>query len=79
MEPPDLPQYEKAGGYRALRKTLQMAPKDVMALVKESNLRGRGGALLDAIGPASDPRRRDLEAALTGCAAAIRHRNRILA
>ena len=44
MEPPDLPQYEKAGGYRALRKTLQMAPKDVMALVKESNLRGRGGA-----------------------------------
>lgn len=44
MEPPDLPQYEKTGGYRALRKTLQMAPKDVTALVKESNLRGRGGA-----------------------------------
>jgi NADH-quinone oxidoreductase subunit F len=44
MEPPDLMQYEKTGGYRALRKSLQMAPAEVMAMVKESNLRGRGGA-----------------------------------
>ncbi len=43
-EPPDLPQYEKTGGYQALRKAFRMAPKEVMAEVKESNLRGRGGA-----------------------------------
>ena len=43
-KPPDLTQYEKAGGYVALRKALRMAPGEVMAAVKESNLRGRGGA-----------------------------------
>lgn len=43
-KPPDLTQYEKAGGYVALRKALRMAPGEVMAVVKESNLRGRGGA-----------------------------------
>ncbi|MDN5935698.1 MAG: NADH-quinone oxidoreductase subunit NuoF [Nitrosospira sp.] len=42
--PPDLPRYEKAGGYVALRKALRMAPEAVTAVVKESNLRGRGGA-----------------------------------
>jgi NADH-quinone oxidoreductase subunit F len=36
--------YENAGGYSALRKALKMAPDDVIALVKDSGLRGRGGA-----------------------------------
>lgn len=37
--------YEKAGGYRAWRKVLkEMQPDQVIELVKESNLRGRGGA-----------------------------------
>ncbi len=37
--------YEKAGGYQALRKALKnMTPADVQQMVKESNLRGRGGA-----------------------------------
>lgn len=43
-EPPNLRQYENASGYAAVRKALRMAPAEVMALVEESNLRGRGGA-----------------------------------
>lgn len=43
-EPPDLVQYEKAGGYDALRKALRMTPADVLDVVTKSNLRGRGGA-----------------------------------
>jgi NADH-quinone oxidoreductase subunit F len=36
--------YEKQGGYQALRKALGMKPEDIIAEVKASNLRGRGGA-----------------------------------
>ncbi|HUA40224.1 MAG TPA: NADH-quinone oxidoreductase subunit NuoF [Streptosporangiaceae bacterium] len=36
--------YERAGGYQALRKALAMAPDDVITAMKESGLRGRGGA-----------------------------------
>ncbi|HEX2855871.1 MAG TPA: NADH-quinone oxidoreductase subunit NuoF [Propionibacteriaceae bacterium] len=36
--------YERRGGYRALRKALAMSPADVMGVVKDSQLRGRGGA-----------------------------------
>ncbi|MGY1842452.1 NADH-quinone oxidoreductase subunit NuoF [Modestobacter sp. SYSU DS0875] len=36
--------YERLDGYRALRQALAMAPDDVVALVKDSGLRGRGGA-----------------------------------
>ena len=36
--------YEEAGGYQALRKALAMQPADIVAEVKASNLRGRGGA-----------------------------------
>jgi len=36
--------YEAKGGYAALRKSLAMAPEDVIQVVKDSGLRGRGGA-----------------------------------
>ena len=36
--------YEKLDGYRALRKALAAHPDDLIALVKDSGLRGRGGA-----------------------------------
>ena len=40
-----LPVYEAGGGYRGLRRVLkEMSPKQVIDLVKSSNLRGRGGA-----------------------------------
>ncbi len=43
--PADLAAYEKAGGYRALRKALKsMSPGEVTEAVKQANLRGRGGA-----------------------------------
>ncbi len=42
--PLTLKEYEAVGGYQALRKILKMTPKEVQTLVKESNLRGRGGA-----------------------------------
>jgi NADH-quinone oxidoreductase subunit F len=40
----DLAAYEQAGGYQGLRKALTLAPQQVTDLVKQSNLRGRGGA-----------------------------------
>jgi NADH-quinone oxidoreductase subunit F len=44
-QPPfSLKEYEKAGGYQALRKALAMTPQQVQDTVKASNLRGRGGA-----------------------------------
>jgi NADH-quinone oxidoreductase subunit F len=36
--------YERRGGYSALKKALSMKPDDVIAAVKDSGLRGRGGA-----------------------------------
>ena len=36
--------YEKTGGYQALRKSLKMDPDEIIAAVKDSGLRGRGGA-----------------------------------
>ncbi|MGH7698651.1 MAG: NADH-quinone oxidoreductase subunit F, partial [Candidatus Dormibacteria bacterium] len=36
--------YERAGGYRGLRKALGMTPEAILAEVKASGLRGRGGA-----------------------------------
>jgi NADH-quinone oxidoreductase subunit F len=36
--------YRRSGGYQALPKALAMAPDDVIAEVKASGLRGRGGA-----------------------------------
>ncbi len=42
--PLSLKEYEKAGGYKAVRKALAMSAQDVQNVVKESGLRGRGGA-----------------------------------
>ena len=37
--------YEKAGGYQAVRKAIQgMTPSEIIAAIKQSDLRGRGGA-----------------------------------
>ncbi|WP_084105150.1 NADH-quinone oxidoreductase subunit NuoF [Demequina sp. NBRC 110056] len=36
--------YENAGGYGALKKALGMPPADIIQAVKDSGLRGRGGA-----------------------------------
>jgi NADH-quinone oxidoreductase subunit F len=44
-EPLSIKAYEKIGGYQALRKALKgMAPAEVQNTVKNSGLRGRGGA-----------------------------------
>lgn len=45
-KPWTLATYESAGGYEALKKVLsqKMAPEDIIAEVKKSALRGRGGA-----------------------------------
>ena len=42
--PFSLKDYERTGGYHALRKALAMTPQQVQDMVKASNLRGRGGA-----------------------------------
>src|SRR5215218_11384171 len=36
--------WKKRGGYQALQKALAMAPGDIVTVVKDSGLRGRGGA-----------------------------------
>ena len=36
--------WKKRGGYEGLQKALQMGPEEVIGLVKDSGLRGRGGA-----------------------------------
>lgn len=43
-QPPDLREYEQGGGYQGLRAALQLAPAEVVAIVKNANLLGRGGA-----------------------------------
>lgn len=41
----DIETYEKNGGYHAIRQVIsKMAPQDVIEMVKQSGLRGRGGA-----------------------------------
>ena len=39
-----LASYQRSGGYEALRTALRMQPADVVTAVKDSGLRGRGGA-----------------------------------
>jgi len=43
-QPWKIDNYERLDGYAGLRAALDIAPDDLIALVKESNLRGRGGA-----------------------------------
>ncbi len=43
-EPWSMDTYRRHDGYRALDRALKMAPDDVITLVKDSGLRGRGGA-----------------------------------
>ena len=45
QDPVDLAAYEAKVGYQGLRKALSdMSPADCLEVVKDSNLRGRGGA-----------------------------------
>jgi NADH-quinone oxidoreductase subunit F len=39
-----LDDYKRSGGYQAILKAAQMAPKEIATLVRDSGLRGRGGA-----------------------------------
>ncbi len=43
-KPLDIAEYERAGGYQALRQALRMPPTQIQQMVGDSNLRGRGGA-----------------------------------
>ncbi len=43
-QPWKIENYERLDGYAGLRKALRMNPDDIIATVKDSNLRGRGGA-----------------------------------
>ncbi len=44
INPEDINDYLAMGGYSALKKALSMKPDEIVAEVKESGLRGRGGA-----------------------------------
>jgi NADH-quinone oxidoreductase subunit F len=45
QRPLSIREYEKTGGYQALRKAIKdLSPQGVQQIVRESNLRGRGGA-----------------------------------
>ncbi len=43
-KPVDLKAYEESGGYQGLRKALMKSPEDLISIVKDSGLKGRGGA-----------------------------------
>jgi NADH-quinone oxidoreductase subunit F len=66
QKPLSLKEYEKVGGYESVRKALkEMTPAEVTTLVKDANLRGRGGAGFNTglkwsfvpMGPDSSPRK----------------------
>ncbi len=44
MDPESLEAYEERGGYQALRKAITMDKLEIINLIKDSGLRGRGGA-----------------------------------
>ena len=44
IDPTEIDHSIASGGYSALAKALQMAPEDIISQVRESGLRGRGGA-----------------------------------
>jgi NADH-quinone oxidoreductase subunit F len=43
-DPESLDDYREHGGYQALRRAFEMGPEAILREVKDSNLRGRGGA-----------------------------------
>ncbi len=43
VDPKEITSYRKVGGYEVLQRVLQMNPKDVIAEVSKSGLKGRGG------------------------------------
>jgi formate dehydrogenase iron-sulfur subunit len=44
IEPTNLTDYRRHGGYEGLRNSLSMQPQEIVQVVTESGLRGRGGA-----------------------------------
>ena len=44
IDPLDLADYEAHGGLSGLRRAIELGPEGIVAEVKESGLRGRGGA-----------------------------------
>jgi NADH-quinone oxidoreductase subunit F len=44
IDPKSIADYEARGGYQALRKALALSPEQIITEVRESGLRGRGGA-----------------------------------
>ncbi|CUS03990.2 putative NADH:ubiquinone oxidoreductase [Candidatus Promineifilum breve] len=45
IDPTSLTDFEKYGGYKALRKALTMTPEEIIATMKGSDVLGRGGAM----------------------------------
>ena len=43
IDPEDIDEYIAVGGYEALKKAMTMKPAEIIAEVKKSNLRGKGG------------------------------------
>ena len=46
-------EYVAAGGYSTLKKALLMSPEEVVSVVKDAELRGRGGAGRTPLGVAA--------------------------
>jgi NADH-quinone oxidoreductase subunit F len=44
IDPEDIDQYLASDGYQGIMKALQMTPEEVIGLVRQAGLRGRGGA-----------------------------------
>ncbi|MCX5804782.1 MAG: NADH-quinone oxidoreductase subunit NuoF [Proteobacteria bacterium] len=44
IDPEDIDQYLATDGYQAIVKALQMTPEDVIGVVRQAGMRGRGGA-----------------------------------
>jgi NADH-quinone oxidoreductase subunit F len=45
IDPTSLADFEKYGGYKALRKALTMTPEEILTMMKGSDVLGRGGAM----------------------------------
>ncbi|MDH3498722.1 MAG: NAD(P)H-dependent oxidoreductase subunit E [Acidimicrobiia bacterium] len=61
VDPGDLTAYRQSGGYRALRKAIELGSEGVLQEIEASNLRGRGGAAFpmsvkwEAVAGAAEP------------------------